>query len=157
MSRLVLLTVGTPPGGNIRDALMTYVRRMRPPFWELEWQTVAEVAYQRGQEQQAKAKEAQNLLAKVSTRSLVVLLDVEGTEWDTHDLLGQVRRWRESGRPVVFVVGGSLGVDASVVERSDVRWSLSRLTFPHGLAQLLVAEQLYRLATLDRGHPYHKG
>lgn len=157
MSRLVLLTVGTPPEGNIRDALMTYVRRMRHPFWELEWQTVAEVAYQRGQEAQAKAKEAQNLLAKVPTRSLVVLLDVEGTEWDTHDLLGQVRRWRESGRPVVFVVGGSLGVDASVVERSDVRWSLSRLTFPHGLAQLLVAEQLYRLATLDRGHPYHKG
>jgi 23S rRNA (pseudouridine1915-N3)-methyltransferase len=156
MVRMTLLTVGVPSEVGIRDAVQTYVRRMRPPFWELEWQHVPEVSFQRGQEASAKAREGQRLLAKVSSKAFLVLLAVDGTQWDTDGLLGEVRSWRDSGRPLVFLVGGSLGVDASVVTRADRRWALSPLTFPHGLAQLLVAEQLYRLATMDIGHPYHK-
>ncbi len=156
MSRLVLLTVGVPSERGLREAVAAYIERMHPPFWEMEWKTVSEVSYQRGQETQAKRKEAQRLLAKIPDHALVVLLDVDGVQWTTEALLVEVRRWRESGRPVILVVGGSLGVDPSLRERADQRWSLSKLTFPHGLAQLLVAEQVYRLATLDRGHPYHK-
>jgi len=156
MARLILLTVGVPSEPAIRELVSAYIRRMRPPFWEMEWQTVKEVSYQRGQETQAKIKEAQKLLSKIPENALMVLLDVKGAQWSTEALLVAVRNWRDSGRPVVFVVGGSLGVDSSVYQRADQRWSLSKLTFPHALAQLLVAEQIYRLATLDLGHPYHK-
>jgi len=156
MARLILLTVGVPSEPAIRELVSAYIRRMRPPFWEMEWQTVKEVSYQRGQEVQAKIKEAQKLLSKIPENALMVLLDVKGAQWSTEALLVAVRNWRDSGRPVVFVVGGSLGVDSSVYQRADQRWSLSKLTFPHALAQLLVAEQIYRLATLDLGHPYHK-
>ncbi len=156
MARLILLTVGVPSESAIRELVSAYIRRMRAPFWEMEWQTVKEVSYQRGQETQAKIKEAQKLLSKIPENALMVLLDVKGVQWSTEALLVAVRNWRDSGRPVVFVVGGSLGVDSSVYQRADQRWSLSKLTFPHALAQLLVAEQIYRLATLDLGHPYHK-
>jgi len=156
MARLILLTVGVPSEPAIRELVSAYIRRMRPPFWVMEWQTVKEVSYQRGQETQAKIKEAQKLLSKIPENALMVLLDVKGAQWSTEALLVAVRNWRDSGRPVVFVVGGSLGVDSSVYQRADQRWSLSKLTFSHALAQLLVAEQIYRLATLDLGHPYHK-
>lgn len=156
MSRMTLLTVGSPSDAHVRAALTNYLERMRPPFWELEWQTVKAVPYQRGEEARAKLKEGERLLARIGPPARMVLLDVAGTQWDTDEFLTSIRQWRDSGKPLIFVIGGSLGVDDRVRARADERWSLSRLTFPHGLAQLLVAEQLYRVATMDQGHPYHK-
>jgi len=54
-------------------------------------------------------------------------------------------------------VGGPDGLDPACVERADGAWSLSPLTFPHGLVRILVAEQLYRASSLLKGHPYHRG
>ncbi len=156
MPRIFLLTVGTPSDPAIAKAVREYVRRLKPPFGELTWTTVSEVGYRRSAADVARRQEGERILAKIPPRAFVVLLDVLGRQWSTEELLVEVRHWRESGRPVVFVVGGSLGVDAAVKNRADARWSLSRLTFPHALAQLLVAEQLYRLATIEAHHPYHK-
>jgi len=58
---------------------------------------------------------------------------------------------------VTFVVGGSHGLAAGLLERADVRWSLGALTLPHELARVVVVEQLYRAFTILRGEPYHKG
>ena len=140
MARLILLTVGVPSESAIRELVSAYIRRMRPPFWEMEWQTVKEVSYQRGQETQAKIKEAQKLLSKIPENALMVLLDVKGVQWSTEALLVAVRNWRDSGRPVVFVVGGSLGVDfrgmsicciPSHEDDNDGRGASRRLASPH--------------------------
>ncbi len=156
MPRLYLLTVGTPSERAIAKAVGEYVHRLQPPFWELTWTVVGEVGYRRGQQEMARRQEGERILAKIPPRAFAVLLDVLGQEWTTEELLVEVGRWRGFGRPLVFVVGGSLGVDDAVKQRADVSWSLSRLTLPHALAQLLVAEQLYRIAMIEAHHPYHK-
>jgi 23S rRNA (pseudouridine1915-N3)-methyltransferase len=61
-----------------------------------------------------------------------------------------------SGKDLALLVGGPDGLDAGLSKQADFRWSLSPLTFPHGLVRILVAEQLYRAHSLLVGHPYHR-
>jgi 23S rRNA (pseudouridine1915-N3)-methyltransferase len=60
------------------------------------------------------------------------------------------------GRDVAFCIGGPDGLAPEVDARADLRWSLSALTLPHGLARVIVAEALYRAVSIVRGHPYHR-
>jgi 23S rRNA (pseudouridine1915-N3)-methyltransferase len=60
------------------------------------------------------------------------------------------------GRDVALLIGGPDGIDPACMERADVTWSLSPLTFPHGLVRVMVAEQLYRAQSILKGHPYHR-
>jgi len=73
----------------------------------------------------------------------------------------ELARWLgarlEDGRNLTFVIGGPDGLAAEVLKRADFRWSLSPLTWPHGLARVMVTEQLYRALSLLKGHPYHRG
>lgn len=100
--------------------------------------------------------EAKRILDKIPERSLVVALDRTGTGWTSEALAGHLGRWREGGKPVALLIGGSTGLDEAALARADHRWSLGPLTLPHQLARLVVLEQWYRAWTILRGEPYHK-
>lgn len=68
-----------------------------------------------------------------------------------------IARWRDDGvRHVTFVIGGADGLDAGVIAEADLRIAFGRLTWPHQIVRVLLAEQLYRTATILAGHPYHR-
>jgi 23S rRNA (pseudouridine1915-N3)-methyltransferase len=91
-------------------------------------------------------------------RGPVVVLDERGVQLATTELAARVDAWRTAGtREVAFLVGGADGFDDDERRRADVVLALSRLTLPHRLAQLFLCEQLYRVATILHGHPYHHG
>jgi 23S rRNA (pseudouridine1915-N3)-methyltransferase len=100
--------------------------------------------------------EAQALLSAVPQKALVVALDEHGETVDTAALAVRFAGWQQSGRDVAFLVGGASGLDQGVRDRADWIWSLSPLTFPHMLARILVAEQLYRAWSVLNHHPYHR-
>ena len=77
--------------------------------------------------------------------------------WSTRELAALMARWGQDGEDVALLVGGAEGLDDSVRERADACWSLSRLTLPHQLVRILVAEQVYRAWSLNQNHPYHRG
>jgi 23S rRNA (pseudouridine1915-N3)-methyltransferase len=83
-----------------------------------------------------------------------VLLDPEGKALNTAGFVDLVRRAELDGRDLVFVVGGAGGLPSEWREHSDLLLSLSPLTFPHELARVVLAEQIYRAFTTLRGHPY---
>jgi 23S rRNA (pseudouridine1915-N3)-methyltransferase len=87
---------------------------------------------------------------------VVVALDERGKAWTTRELTQRIARWRDEARDVAFVVGSADGLAPSVKAGAAALLSLSALTLPHGLARVIVAEQLYRAATLVLGHPYHR-
>lgn len=88
----------------------------------------------------------------------IVVLDERGLSWSSPELAAQIGRWRDAGtRKLACLVGGADGFDDGERGRADLVLSLSRLTLPHRLAQLILCEQLYRAGTILAGHPYHHG
>ena len=87
---------------------------------------------------------------------LVVALDERGQPWNTRTLADRIGRWRDEARDVAFAIGSADGLAEAVKRGAAAVVSLSALTLPHGLARVLLAEQLYRAASLLAGHPYHR-
>ncbi|OGD15876.1 MAG: hypothetical protein A2V76_05110 [Candidatus Aminicenantes bacterium RBG_16_63_14] len=87
----------------------------------------------------------------------VICLEDHGREMTSHEFARFLRgREKDSGKPLAFVVGGFLGLADSVAERADMRLSLSRMTFSHELARVLLLEQVYRALTIIGGRHYAK-
>ncbi len=152
--RLTLLAVGGLRPA-FRAACDEYLRRLTrlAPLDEREVREAGKagnVAAQRNEE-------GRRLLDAVPETAAVVLLDHDGTAWSSEELAAQLEQWRLAGRDRVFIIGGAVGVSAAVRRRAGTVWSLGPLTYPHELARVIVAEQLYRAATILRGMPYHKG
>jgi 23S rRNA (pseudouridine1915-N3)-methyltransferase len=85
-----------------------------------------------------------------------VVLDEHGRSFPTRTLADHLKRWRNDGRDIAFIIGGADGLDDTIKSGADLLWSLSPLTLPHGLVRVVLAEQLYRAASLLAGHPYHR-
>lgn len=87
----------------------------------------------------------------------VVLLDERGRAADTGALVDAMRTWRDSGRGAcVFVIGGADGLAPGLREKADLMVAFGAMTWPHQLVRIMLLEQLYRVATVLAGHPYHR-
>jgi 23S rRNA (pseudouridine1915-N3)-methyltransferase len=102
-------------------------------------------------------EEAKRLEARILEGSRVIALAREGQGWTSRELARQLEGWLLDSRPVAMLIGGSEGLDPSLLARAGARWSLGPLTLPHELARVVVLEQLYRGFTILRGERYHKG
>jgi 23S rRNA (pseudouridine1915-N3)-methyltransferase len=100
--------------------------------------------------------EAERIRAALPPQALLVALDEHGRQLDTVELSRYLARWMREGANPCFVIGGADGLDASVRDNAGLLLGLSRLTLPHGLARVMLAEQLYRAVSLLKGHPYHR-
>jgi 23S rRNA (pseudouridine1915-N3)-methyltransferase len=83
-------------------------------------------------------------------------VDEMGKEYDSPSFAKQLDHWSEGGRPLVFLIGGSWGLDESLVKGAHAKLSLGKMTWPHGIARLLLLEQLFRAEAILRGKEYHK-
>ncbi|MGR8980740.1 MAG: 23S rRNA (pseudouridine(1915)-N(3))-methyltransferase RlmH [Gammaproteobacteria bacterium] len=101
-------------------------------------------------------EEGERMLAAIPSHAHVVALDVDGKSWSTAELASILKRWLDSGRNIVLLVGGPEGLSDSAKSRAKESWSLSKLTFPHPLVRILVAEQIYRAWSILHHHPYHR-
>jgi 23S rRNA (pseudouridine1915-N3)-methyltransferase len=103
-----------------------------------------------------KKKEAETILEWLKKDDYLVALDERGKEFSSEDLAQFLQeRGNDSTRNLVFLIGGAFGLEKTVIQKASVQWSLSRLTFPHQLVRLILAEQLYRACTIQRNEKYH--
>ena len=96
------------------------------------------------------------MLAALGKDDYVVALEISAKTMNTEQLSVWLAERMRDGRPLALLIGGPDGLSPQCVERADQSWSLSPLTLPHGLVRVVVAEQLYRAASLLAGHPYHR-
>jgi 23S rRNA (pseudouridine1915-N3)-methyltransferase len=152
-----LIAVSDRQPGWVGDAVDEYVKRL-PGQWRFRLDTVP-TARRTGAAGPGQATETEGLLVlkHLKPAETVVLLDEAGTQMTSEELSGRLNEWQSAGSDLVFVIGGPDGVSDDCLRRADFRWSLSRLTLPHGLARVVLVEQLYRAHTLLQGHPYHRG
>jgi len=137
-----------------REACDEYLARLRR-FGEVEEREIREGPASASAEEQRRA-EGRRMIEVIPDRAAVIVLDRTGTAWSSTALAAQLDRWRQHHRTLALVIGGSTGVDESVVARAAARWSLGPLTLPHELARVVVVEQWYRALTILHGLPYHK-
>ena len=102
------------------------------------------------------AREAERMRAAIGRDDYVVALEVGGRAMTTPELARWLAARKEAGRHLALLIGGPDGLEAELSSRAEFRWSLSPLTWPHGLVRVMVAEQLYRAHSLLLGHPYHR-
>jgi len=101
-------------------------------------------------------KEGTLILEKLKPEDSLVALDERGRMLSSQELAGFIQaRANESIRNLVFLIGGAYGLDPRVIQKSSLQWSLSRLTFPHQLVRLILAEQVYRACSILRNEKYH--
>jgi 23S rRNA (pseudouridine1915-N3)-methyltransferase len=103
----------------------------------------------------AVATEGERMLAAAGPAHIVAL-QVYGESWSTARLARWLDERARDGDPLAFCIGGPDGLAAAIDARARLRWSLSPLTLPHGLARVVAAEALYRAVTLIKGLPYHR-
>jgi len=154
--RLVIAAVGLRQPAWAREAFDDFARRM-PVETGLE---LAEVKAERREggktAQQLMVAEAQRLRAACPRGAWLVALDERGERRTTAQLAERLSFWRRAGRDIAFVIGGPDGLDDALKAQADETLRLSDLTLPHALARVVLAEALYRAASMIAGHPYHR-
>lgn len=155
--KLAILAVGHRMPAWVTAAYEEYAKRMpREMPLQLKELKPAQRSNAAGDTPRWLKTEAGHIDAAVPPGALRVVLDEHGRSFPTRTLADHLKRWRNDGRDIVFIIGGADGLDDTIKSRADLLWSLSPLTLPHGLVRVVLAEQLYRAASLLAGHPYHR-
>jgi 23S rRNA (pseudouridine1915-N3)-methyltransferase len=151
-----LIAVGDRQPSWVDSAFGDYVARL-PRQWQFRLDKIATAKRQKSVPVTvAKDAEGEKILARIRPSEHVVVLDERGGQLSSKELGEKVNEWQRVGEDIVFVIGGPDGISAGLISRANMRWSLSKLTLPHGLARVFFAEQLYRAWSLSTGHPYHR-
>ena len=102
-------------------------------------------------------KESAEIMKNIPQDAYVIAMCVEGGQMSSEDLARLIERQTLSGRSkLCFLIGGSFGLSPTVKKRADLRLSMSQMTFPHHLARVMLAEQIYRAFKISEGSRYHK-
>ena len=158
--KITLITVGKIKEKYLKDAIAEYSKRLSR-YCKLE---IVEVADEKtpdkaseALENQIKEKEGNRILSHISDSDYVIALAINGKERDSVELAEHIRSLGLHGKSsLAFVIGGSLGLSEEVLKRADEKLSFSKMTFPHQLMRVILAEQVYRSYRIIHGEPYHK-
>jgi 23S rRNA (pseudouridine1915-N3)-methyltransferase len=153
--RLFVLTVTRASDPAMNAACARYMARL-PKAWKLEVRNLRPPAGHLPKAERIR-QEGERLIQATPRGARCVALSRSGQGETSAAFSQRLERWRSEARDVAFVIGGVDGLDQRVLSHSELVLSLSPLTFPHGLAQLILIEQLYRASTILHGTPYHRG
>ena len=158
--RITVLCVGKVKEKYFSDGIREYEKRLSR-YCRLE---IIEVADEKtpdsasaAEELQIKAREGERLRKYIREDSYVIALAIEGKQLDSVELSEKIEKLGVRGAShTTFVIGGSLGLDETILKQADDKLSFSRMTFPHQMMRMILLEQLYRSYRIMKGEPYHK-
>ena len=154
--RLHVCAVGRLRAGPERDLVDDYYTRLDRTGRALGLGPVAELEVE-DKKNLGMAAEAVLLERAIPAGALIVTLDERGRVLSSPEFADQLAGWRDGGRQdVAFVIGGADGIDPGLRARAEFSLSFGRMVWPHMLVRVMLAEQLYRAATILGGGPYHR-
>lgn len=158
--KIKVVTVGKLKEKYLKDGIAEYSKRISR-FAKLE---MIELADEKTPDRASESEnqkileiEGQRILSKVGDRDFVIVLAIEGKTLSSEEFSKQLEEASIKGfSTLTFIIGGSLGLSSAVKKRANLPVSFGRLTLPHQLMRLVLAEQIYRAFTIQQGSPYHK-
>lgn len=159
--QLIVFAVGRMKSGPERDLTGRYFGRLDKagPAIGLTWAGATEIVESRATSpERRKREESAHCLALADQPSTALIaLDETGKSLTSEKFARHIARTRDDGvRRLIFAIGGPDGHAPELLARADLRLSLGAMTWPHQIARILIAEQLYRATTILAGHPYHR-
>jgi 23S rRNA (pseudouridine1915-N3)-methyltransferase len=157
MMHLHFVFVGKTAFQEMETGINRYLDRLKHYLPTQVHHVKAERILAKSEESAIREREGERILKLVGKQGYLVVLDQHGRQMDSPGLANFLSGIQKGGTSQLWmVIGGPLGVSPQVLERADLVLSLSRMTFPHDLARLMVVEQIYRALTILKGEPYHK-
>lgn len=155
--KIIILVVGENKSTFLREAENNFIVRLKH-YCKFEIRSVREEKIRPNQPKiDILVKEGKRLLEKVENDAFLVVADSDGVQLDSISFSKQIEKWQNRGiRSLIFAIGGPLGIDESVKKRANYTLSLSKMTFTHDMARVILLEQVYRAFTIIRGEKYHK-
>lgn len=156
--KILLWSIGKSHEPSIKPAIDDFTKRISR-YYPVEWNLIPPLKNAAAlSPADVKKKEGEILRVQLANNKehYLVTLDEYGKQFTSEGVarfLGE--RSNDSGKDLVFLIGGVYGLDGSVLRQTDHRWSLSQLTLPHQLVRLILAEQIYRACTIIRNEKYH--
>lgn len=155
--RLVIAAVGSARSGVLAEAIREYEARATR-YFRLQVLEVSAASLPDREAARAREEEASSLLGAVPSELELVALTRTGRQMRSRRLAAWLGELQTYGLPgLAFLLGGAHGLAPAILERARHQLSLSAMTFPHEMARLILAEQLYRAGTILGREPYHKG
>jgi 23S rRNA (pseudouridine1915-N3)-methyltransferase len=151
-----IISIGTKMPAWVNDGVNEYLKRMPR---ECRVGLIELAAAQRSKTtdlKRAVQDESDRLLKAVPRNCIVIALDVNGRQHNTESLSMEMGKWLSDGRDIALLIGGADGLSPECLSSTESKWSLSKLTYPHPLVRIILAEQLYRAWSLLNNHPYHR-
>lgn len=154
--KLSLWTIGKSHDSYVKEGIEEFTKRIGK-YYPVEWNIIPVPKNAAAlTESDLKKKEGEVVLQLLKNDDYLVALDERGKSFSSESLAQFIQqRASDSTKNVVFLIGGAFGIDASVLQRAQYKWSLSQLTFPHQLVRLILAEQVYRACSILRNEKYH--
>ena len=158
--KITLITVGKIKEKFFNDAISEYSKRLsrycKLNIIEVPDEKTPDKASE-ALEEQIKAKEGERILSKLSDDAYTIVLAIDGKNLDSVELAEKIEKLGINGvSHIQFIIGGSLGLHSSVMQKADFKLSFSRMTFPHQLMKVILLEQIYRSYRIISKEPYHK-
>ena len=154
--KIKLLTIGKTDNAAIAQLIKTYEARLKH-YIQFSIEIIPDLKNTKNfSEEIQKEKEGDLILSKISTIDRMVLLDENGTSFDSIEFSKFLQKQMNSGiKQLVFVIGGPYGFSKKIYKKSKGKISLSKMTFSHQMVRLFAIEQIYRGFTILKNEPYH--
>lgn len=150
-----VIAIGTRMPGWVTEGSDEYLKRM-PRELSVEWVELPASKRTRDTAELRMLDEATAIEWRLKPQELIVALDIDGKTVSTENIADALASWQAEGAKVAFIIGGPDGLHPTLKARASARWSLGRITLPHPLVRVILAEQLYRAWSINAGHPYHR-
>lgn len=153
-----LIVVGKIKDKNIKNLVTEYLKRLQP-YHKVKITEVRDYATsaKHALKEETLNREAEHILKAIKANDYVILLALDGIEYNSIEFSQKIDSiFTYNTSKLTFVIGGSMGVSQEVINRANLKWKFSSLTFPHQLFRVMVLEQIYRSFRISSGEPYHK-
>ncbi len=149
-------TIGKANETYVDEGIQLFTKRIQH-YYPIEWKIIPGPKNAGTlNDSEMKQKEGETILGLLKKDDYLILLEERGKQLSSEQLAAFIQqRANESEKNIVFLIGGAFGVSKEIFDRSNFKWSLSPLVFPHQLVRLILAEQIYRACTINRNEKYH--
>ena len=154
--KIYFWSIGKAHETHVTEGIELFTKRISH-YYPVEWKIFPSAKNPANlSTEEIKKAESFSILNGLQDEDILVALDEFGTQWDSVELSDFIqKRANDSTKNIIFLIGGAFGLHENILTRSNYKWSLSKLVFPHQLVRLILSEQIYRACTILRNEKYH--